>query len=321
MPFDNILLCCIMRNELYFGGSMKKILFLSIMFLSLSMHAMHRTAREKARQARLEARDRARKARTNKGAITNHGSAITLSDSTMDADLKKARELSYKDEFHKAGLDNIIHIQLLPHCVAVQLEAAGQSGASCGYHALKNTILVLNQLVHNTGSLKAKMLDAEMIHNLIGNGKELFGLWRYEVINNVKPKDFSATGDNIGGRSILHLIEQEKKAGFLALPKSADQISVFETTKQIGEKDFDDITPAILDRFYRSVGEFAHGFVVNTGGETVDASGKIKFADAHWISVVLYRTSSNAIIWIVTDTGKGSCLASPSVNKLVNLFK
>lgn len=235
--------------------------------------------------------------------------------------------------------------------VLQQLLVDRQSGGSCPYHALKNTILILNELVNRHGNLQSRLQDRDLVRNLIGSASDrpLTGAWRQFVLANPElatdtdevseeykdektgetKKRQIRTGDWAGGRVIEALIARERGEHRL-LATSAEvctrggesRISVLEDGAAIGSDipGVDYVIPAIRAQMAAAQGEFIQGFVVNTDQQRLDRDGHPYAPSTHWVSAVLHRMPNNVIRFILADSMNGSLLNSVNIQRLMAAF-
>jgi hypothetical protein len=65
----------------------------------------------------------------------------------------------------------------------VQIRCAQQNGPECGYHAIKNNMVILNELVAPQGNLQARLADDALCQQFFGfNPDQGHGVWRQRIL-------------------------------------------------------------------------------------------------------------------------------------------
>lgn len=65
----------------------------------------------------------------------------------------------------------------------VQLRCADQVGPECGYHAIKNNMVILNELANPQGNLQARLADDALCQQFFGfNPEQGHGVWRQLIL-------------------------------------------------------------------------------------------------------------------------------------------
>lgn len=90
----------------------------------------------------------------------------------------------------------------------VQLRCADQNGPECGYHAIKNSMVILNELANPQGNLQARLADDALCQQFFGFDPEHgHGIWRQRILAVLPPqaiRQLQARSDAIGHRIYIN---------------------------------------------------------------------------------------------------------------------
>ena len=198
----------------------------------------------------------------------------------------------------------------------------GQRGAECGYHALKNSLcLVQAYLNKDKSDNTAKWID-EMNGSVYG---ELYAMWTHVI------SSYREEGDTdwlSGGEVDLVMNDMDTKAdsitlrnaNWIPIAKLSDYVTVVdkfgETFGLCSDVDLERTSVERLHQFKTLSGQdsFVHSFVVNTSaldpGVTVNTS-------THWVSYVIVRHEGITKLFYMDSMHANRSVLNKAFSKLV----
>lgn len=205
----------------------------------------------------------------------------------------------------------------------IQLPVAQQKGLSCGYHALKNGILLASgnfQVLHDEQF-------AERLFHYASRGSYLpMNMWTYGSIigpwraavrdaEHLKKGHYTDSIDDLSSNAIEYLVRHEKNHGYLMNKSLFNNIEIFaiDDIRIIGaSSDADHITPEVkkeLTRIQTTQGVDAHVsykciFLLNTGHEYEDVNSNMRGTQVnHWFAVVLEAAGAHHTYYVADSLG------------------
>jgi hypothetical protein len=172
-----------------------------------------------------------------------------------------------------------------------QVRVQNQSSASCGYHALKNAILIANELTEPSQKLYENLQSAQLTQKLFGKQG---GTWRTLVIERQKDpfsSDMQFDGEWIRGDALDHIINHESKYRKLLHPRAHVLFDTIDNIGHMGSVDLDHVTARVKANIKAAKAAkkaYVHCFLVNMPG--------------HWITIVLYQKPHGDREYIITDS-------------------
>lgn len=201
----------------------------------------------------------------------------------------------------------------------VQLRCAEQVGPECAYHAIKNGISIVNELVDPRGDLQTWLEDdavfARQAFGFNRNGNH--GVWRQRILNernlrHIPAGECDQFGDWLRGDAVQNIIDFEIQGRRLLAenivvndnnnPNSV-HITVIEDANMIGNPVMDP-TQAARNNLQARAGAYIHLFIFNTARAGVDAHGMpfVPRRGGHWLPAVFHRDAQGNRRWYVTNS-------------------
>lgn len=266
---------------------------------------------------------------------------------------------SFKDQ-HAIGQSVLLSNILFENSdsFVVQPQVAPQEGLSCGYHALKNGILLINQLAKPTHKdLSEKLLDKKLCSELFGVIDEkdsdyyfwespLYGPWKQLIkdSNYRLGNHFDGNVEDICTGALEHLIENEKKYHRLLEENVELNISVVEDNKILGldhgplyDIDIDKnnlispdyITTPVIENCLnakKNSEAYSHLFILNTGKffESTSFFGRTYIqgtANNHYFAVGLHQDKLAKRTYYVLDSLNIKRVDDESVQQLIAVIE
>jgi hypothetical protein len=210
----------------------------------------------------------------------------------------------------------------------VQLRCAEQVGPECAYHAIKNAIVVVNELVGQRGDLQTWLEDDVVL------AKDLFGLnnqngqhgaWRQRVLaqraaGRIPAGECDADGNWLRGDAVQNIIDHEIAArGLLAgnivvngnNAANGVHITVIEDAAMIGNPILDptqaarnNLQAVERNNLQAPVDVYTHAFIFNTARAGIGLNGMpfVPARGGHWLPAVLHRDAQGVIRWYVANS-------------------
>jgi hypothetical protein len=214
----------------------------------------------------------------------------------------------HKEQDKSAKRDNAAqhsaHQSLNNNVILKQLRVAGQRGATCGYHALKNGCLVVNALHgYNAATLQHDLLDAHLANRLINQ-------WRGYVNARRRVTNERATGEALFDDEIADLFRIESAfdplvnpgRGYFGYPRMLQAPCALSTLSE-NNLNHQGLLDNVRRQFNRRRGPYSHIFILNPGG--------------HWCTVVLHKAANGKREYIAMDTGGLNLRRSAGVKNLI----
>jgi len=182
--------------------------------------------------------------------------------------------------------------------------------ASCGYQALKNGIVIAQELTYKSGNLHERLNDPALIALLFEpltiNGDTTPGYWREIIINHRMTQQaktnmpLDMTGENIHEHEIRMLIDFEQLPGGMLDGLPNDCITVITSIDELNPK-YSHIFAQMHTRINHIRGQLNnsnnfHVFVIGNMKHTAGSYG-------HWFTLVAHNNINNNICeYLITDS-------------------
>jgi len=219
------------------------------------------------------------------------------------------------DEKTLAGNVSLKQVQ-----VKYQFDDVGGGSASCGYHILKNFMLLANALTKDSSNVYKELKDVQLVKNLFDDYEENMGRWRQFIVN--RRGSGPAGGEWLHSNEIIALFNNERGNNSLRTDGVQYNFDTIEDT-QVIETDFDDVTPQVRRNLAGAHGRtYIHGFGVNTAKHLAHKPGKKHGGAAgHWFLVLLHQKANGEREYIIADSGNSVRLKNKHVKKLINAIE
>ncbi len=229
----------------------------------------------------------------------------------------------------------------------MQLRVARQGlDGSCGYHATKNCMLILNELAHPQGDLQVRLDERDLCQRFFGqNGLwSQRGIWRQRIMQNHLMRtgeECEDGGDWLDGQAVRNLVDHEYANHELLNPiynQNIVQYPVPELDPQ-GAQLFDengafrminreeDRSPITIIEDANRINHpneilnataVAHRSLMQAIQDNIEyrhgfifntartINGRIPRRDGHWLAAVVHRDAQGQIRWYVADSSNRS---------------
>ena len=194
-----------------------------------------------------------------------------------------------------------------------QVKVQKQEGLTCGYHAVKNALLMANELAQNKGDMYGKLNDGDVADNLFGyEDDQAAGKWRKERIRVRREfvdlgslSEADLDGENLMNNEIEKIISDAQRDGDVL------DSGVNCTIKVIAPLDTNsgtirqtEVAFGLCRNHLNYAGAQMYGFVVKLGG--------------HWISLVIHKDAQGHHTHVIADSMNYLRLNNPVVKEIVN---
>lgn len=212
----------------------------------------------------------------------------------------------------------------------VQLRCANQVGPECAYHALKNCMVILNQLAHpQDNDLQLQLADDALGQQMFGfDANQRHGVWRQRILTErdhgrIPNGECDQYGDWLRGDAVQNIIDYERRPADdrpRLLINQNTPITVIEDARMIGNPVIDPTQAARAA--LANPGVYTHGFVFNTARTAIDRHGMPYVprggGRGHWLAAVMHRNAQGAVQWFVANSyDQHSILHSPTLRDLI----
>jgi hypothetical protein len=221
----------------------------------------------------------------------------------------------------KAGNAALIPIQnslyQLPRENIYQLRVFAQvDGASCGYHALKNGILILNAFIAGDNVTERDRYLAQLADEV------LYQSWldKWSVL--IREKRKSDDGQWLHGYEIEGLIESkvpeklEHRPQFITVIDNPDWLTKSEPGEASGL--LEKIITVI--KSYQNNPNFRHSFLLANSREYQDQKGFVRGTWTHWIAVGVQKVNGKPQ-YIILDSANANRTSSEHVSELIKTLE
>jgi len=188
--------------------------------------------------------------------------------------------------------------------------------ADCGYHALKNAILLLNAFKAGSNEVLAKLYLNDLTQ------QKLYAAWYDKWTGSIKAKRGDGSDDWLNGGEIEYLIKLKFPENY---NHSLDAITVIDnpgwltqSNLQTGQALTQEIVKTIKD--FKNQSTYQHVFILANSKEYQKLDGFIEGTWTHWITVGVNKVN-NVHQFIIADSGNSDRTASPEVKALVDTLK
>lgn len=220
-----------------------------------------------------------------------------------------------------------------------QVKATGQQGTSCGYHALKNSILALLGLLKNQDvqAIQFESLSPEWESRLAyGTSETNPGTWRNYALNNMQHADVQKSslyvrcdkyGDDIDGTLIEQIIKLETSYNESTIFSTIDPAALFivEDLKMIDKddhgRDLIEIKSYLLNSSDNDSVK-ACALIFNTGESLGNASSQTYAStNNHWIAIIISLTNDTRRSYTFIDSLNRDWLESPFGKRIIEVLE
>ncbi|MBI2774765.1 hypothetical protein HYX58_02050 [Candidatus Dependentiae bacterium] len=178
-------------------------------------------------------------------------------------------------------------------------------GANCGYHALKNGILILNAIIAGSNNEERKIYLNDLKSNAIY--KNWFDNWSPVIKKSREKSERKGTIDWLNGAEIELLIKSkipekiEHRSEFITVIDNPDWLTQKEFSKGQG------LTEEMVNQVaaFQSQQDYFHVFVLANSHEYENQRGFIQGTWTHWISVAVNKVKGKSQ-FIILDSANHS---------------
>lgn len=208
-----------------------------------------------------------------------------------------------------------------------QFDDDGGGYESCGYHGLKNGILITNTLNNQETNLADQLHDAQLIKDLFADGT-IWGRWRAFAVEQqciAQNSDIHYDGENLRSDSIDTLIHHELRERILLNKNVQCTINTIDDINIIGQNEFDFITPTVRENLTNArtaQKSYTHIFLIGTMKHQLYEHNKThKGTIGHWFTVVLHQSSTGPREYIIADSVNAYRLQDPAISTLIQAIE
>jgi len=251
--------------------------------------------------------------------------------------------------YEKKHSDNVVIKQVL---VKDQFDYDGGGSASCGYHVLKNLILLSKGIMSGQDDIYKELHNAQLIQRLFGPSGE----WRQlakdhnkrildTTYKNSKGVESVGTGDWLTSEYLDAIIRNESTVNGELLPGNARcNIVVIDDINLIGlvgDKHQDPVDDTDADQVrdpYEGVAcpvtvhvgqglaenagrDYIVGFCIQTAQQSVDKYNLPKGGQGHWFGLLFYRKADGGREYIVVDSTNGLQIKNKFIKRIIGVIE
>lgn len=210
----------------------------------------------------------------------------------------------------------------------IQLRVAGQwFDASCAYHATKNCMMMINELVDGQGDVQHQLMGERMCQDLFGQN----GVWRQLILAdpaNLRHGDCMQGGDWLSGEAVRQIVEHERREddGNLRLLRDRNvPITIIENAYNIAHPVDDPVFNATqvahneLAQAQQNNQVYTHGFIFNSARTRIVNGQPVAPArdNGHWMAAVVHRNAQGQIQWYCANSSNRSMFQYPVLQDLI----
>ncbi|HEX2977914.1 MAG TPA: hypothetical protein VHO47_02235 [Candidatus Babeliales bacterium] len=202
-----------------------------------------------------------------------------------------------------------------------QIEVLTQvDGANCGYHALKNGILILNAVMAGSNNQERNIYLNDLKSNSVY--KNWFDNWANIIKKSREKSERKGTFDWLNGAEIELLIKSkipekiEHRSEFITVIDNPDWLTQQEFSKGQG------LTEEIVNQVaaFQSQQDYFHVFVLANSREYQNQRGFIEGTWTHWISVAVNKVKGKSQ-FIILDSANHSRIGQQDVQTLIDTLQ